>query len=443
MDISLPYNWTPRPYQMEVFEAFNQGMKRAFLLWHRRAGKDDFALHFTACQAMQRPGNYWHMLPNYNQCRKAIWEAVNPRTGLRRIDEAFPLAIRDVTRTQDMSIKFINGSTWQLIGSDTFDSLVGAPPVGLVFSEYALADPRAWAYLRPILADNGGWSMMITTPRAKNHAYTLYNHAEQAEDWFCSKITATESGLFTPEQLENERRELVAEFGEDEGGALFRQEYFCDFHGAVSGSYFRNQITTMEQEQRITSVPYNPALPVITGWDIGVGDSMAIVFAQKTPTTMHVIDYYEVSGEGVQTAAKVLRDKPYVYETHVMPHDISVREWSNDAKTRYQTALELGIKPINLVKRTNKAVDERIHAIRTALPTMYIDKKKCAPLIEHLKNYRKKWNEIMKEWENRPVHGPESHGVDSLGCLLTGYHTPVPRKTATQIMDQINYAGAW
>jgi hypothetical protein len=35
-------------------------------------------------------GTYWHMLPEASQARKAIWDAVNPHTGKRRIDEAFP-----------------------------------------------------------------------------------------------------------------------------------------------------------------------------------------------------------------------------------------------------------------------------------------------------------------------------------------------------------------
>ena len=441
--ITLPNNWVPRHYQRDVFDYFKNGGKRAFLLWHRRSGKDDFALHYTACQAMQRPGNYWHMLPNYNQARRAIWEAVNPRTGKRRIDEAFPEEIREATRQQDMMIKFINGSTWQLVGSDTFDSLVGSPPVGLVFSEYALADPRAWAYLRPILADNDGWSMMITTPRGKNHGYTLYNHAKDSADWFTSKVTAKDSGLFTDDALEREKRELIAEFGVDDGEAMFMQEYYCSFDSAASGAYFGSLMIDMETDDRITYAPYDPNVLVSTGWDIGVGDSMAIVFVQRVGMQIRVIDYYEASGESIQTAAKVLQSKPYVYEQHVMPHDVSVREWGNDAKTRYQTAQELGVKPITLVKRTVKAVDDRIHAIRTALPQMWMDKKRCAVLVEHLKNYKKKWNPILKEWGDKPDHGPESHGVDALGTYLTGLKPIVKPKSVSEVMQQHVYRGVW
>jgi phage terminase large subunit len=443
VNITLPNNWSPRQYQLPVFDYFAKGGKRAFLLWHRRSGKDDLALHLTACQAMQRVGNYWHMLPAYSQCRKALWEAINPRTGKRRIDEAFPDEICETKRGQDMFIRFINGSSWQALGSDNFDSLVGSPPVGLVFSEYALADPRAWAYLRPIIADNNGYALMITTPRGKNHAYQLYNYAlENPDDWFCSKVTAATSGVFTEESLAREKAELISEYGVDEGEAIFNQEYFVDFQGAQAGSYFGSLMNEMDYDGRIGIVTYNPNLPVSTGWDIGVGDAMAIVFVQNIGNERRVIDYWEASGESLQSAIQVLKSKPYVYEQHCMPHDINVRVWSDNAKTRYQTALELGVRPITLVKRP-KSVGDRVHIVRSALPTMLMDRKKCSVLIEHLKSYKKKWNPVLKMWGDTPEHGPESHGVDALGTLLEGVKPITKPKTVEQIMQGVNYRGAW
>ena len=104
--IELPYKgWRPRPYQRDAWAALEGGCKRLALEWHRRAGKDDICLHWAAKSMMLRPGTYWHMLPMANQARKAIWDAVNPHSGLRRIDEAFPAAMRDTARDQDMLIR--------------------------------------------------------------------------------------------------------------------------------------------------------------------------------------------------------------------------------------------------------------------------------------------------------------------------------------------------
>jgi phage terminase large subunit len=69
MEITLPNHWRPRCYQRRLWNYLEGGGKRAVAVWHRRAGKDDVCLHWAACAAMQRVGNYWHMLPEASQAR--------------------------------------------------------------------------------------------------------------------------------------------------------------------------------------------------------------------------------------------------------------------------------------------------------------------------------------------------------------------------------------
>ena len=171
--MKIPHNWKPRSLQIPAWNYWiRDGGRHMELVWHRRFGKDDVALHGTAVKAFERTANYWHMLPLANQARKAIWDAVNPRTGIRRIDEAFPQEIRSNTRDNDMLIRFINGSTWQVLGSDNFQSAIGSTPAGIVYSEWAQSNPSARGYLRPILTENGGGQGYITTPRGKNQSQT-------------------------------------------------------------------------------------------------------------------------------------------------------------------------------------------------------------------------------------------------------------------------------
>src|SRR6185503_5423283 len=99
--MQLPNNWRPRPYQEDLWAYMEAGGKEAVAVWHRRAGKDEVGLHNAACASQRRPANYWHMLPEASQARKAIWDAVNPRSGKRRIDEAFPDEIRASVREQE------------------------------------------------------------------------------------------------------------------------------------------------------------------------------------------------------------------------------------------------------------------------------------------------------------------------------------------------------
>jgi len=171
--IRLPNGWAPRPYQQSVWEYLARGGRHAVIIAHRRWGKDDVALHHTACAAHERVANYIHMLPEYEQARKAIWTAVNPHTGKRRIDEAFPEALRARTLDDEMFIGFKNGSSWQIAGSDRYNKIVGASFAGIVYSEYALGNPAAQGYFTPMLMENAGWELCITTPRGRNHAYAM------------------------------------------------------------------------------------------------------------------------------------------------------------------------------------------------------------------------------------------------------------------------------
>jgi phage terminase large subunit len=319
--MDLPFRWAPRPYQRPLWDYLEGGGKRAIAICCRRWGKDEVALHHTACAAHLQVGNYWHLLPQANQARRAIWDAVNPHTGQRRIDDAFPKALRETTRENEMSIKFKNGSQWQVIGSDQYNALVGTSPRGIVFSEWALADPKAWTYIRPILLENDGWALFITTPRGRNHACTMYEAARTDPEWFTMFSSATDIGIFSAAELERERTEMIREMGSDDGDAAFRQEYLCDFDAGLIGSYYGHAISDAERDGRIGSVPWLPNLPVHTGWDLGRRDTTTVWFFQLVGHELHFIDYLENNGVPISWYAKELDRKPYKYGTLCLPHD--------------------------------------------------------------------------------------------------------------------------
>eukprot|EP01041_Mallomonas_annulata_P026743 gene26743-48153_t len=238
-DLAIPLNWTPRPYQGDLWEALCGGAKRADVAAHRRWGKDEVALHWAAWAVYNRPGGYWHLLPEASQGRKAIWDAINPHTGERRIHEAFPPALKPIFHDSEMKVTFGNGATWQVLGSDNHNSLVGASVAGVVFSEWALAQPDSWGVIRPILLENDGWALFLWTPRGRNHATRAFESRQSDDEWFTLKAPATATEVFTPDQLARERREMIAELGsEEEGHARFASEYLVDFDAAAPGAYY-------------------------------------------------------------------------------------------------------------------------------------------------------------------------------------------------------------
>jgi len=436
LTVRLPNNWIRRPYQQPLWNYLRAGGLRADVAWHRRAGKDDVSLHWTAIAAMKRVGTYWHMLPEATQARKAIWEAVNPHTGKRRIDEAFPKAIIDARRDNDMLIRFKNGSTWQVVGSDNYNSLVGSPPVGVVFSEWSLAKPDAWTYLRPILAENGGWAVFIWTPRGRNHATRAFEARERDPEWFTQRLPATETGVFSPEQLIKEKAELIAEAGsEEEGAAKFASEYLVDFDSAVPGSYYGPLIAKAREEKRVGPFPYDPALLVKTAWDIGVDDYTAVWFLQENGKQVRAIDYFETSGEGPEAVKAYMDTKPYKYGQHFLPHDVMVREWGGGAKTRYQTLLEMKIAPIRVGVAQDPA--ERINASRRLLPVVSFDSDRCAVGLDRLRNYAKRWNASLSTFTG-PRHDENSHGADAFGEFAVNCAI-VPPKPATAPREPPDY----
>lgn len=409
--VRLPNNWRCRPYQDDTWRYFNNGGLRAVEVWHRRSGKDDISLNWAAVASMRRRASYWHMLPEASQARKAIWAAVDPHTGIRRIDQAFPKELRRRTREQEMFIEFRNGSTWQVLGSDNYNSIVGAPPAGVTFSEYALADPNAWAYIRPILAENGGWANFISTPRGRNHLARLYAMAKKDPKWHASLLTVRDTGVITPEIIAQERRELAAERGDEEADNIIRQEYYCDFDAAIPGSYYGRLIAKLEAEGKIGDVPHDPRYPVITWWDLGVGDPTAIWFAQFIGENVNVIDYYENSGAGADHYARELLSKDYTYEGHILPHDADDREWGNNAMSRVAVLKSLKIKPCRVMP--NASIDDGINAVRILLPRCRFDAVKCERGLDAMRQYQKEWDDERRCFALKPKHDWTSHAADA------------------------------
>lgn len=412
VEIVLPHNWTPRPYQRRFWSAMERGVKRAIPIWHRRAGKDDVVLHWTCSAAHERKGVYWHMLPQANQARKAVWDAINPHTGKKRIDEAFPHALRASSRSQDMAIELKCGSMWQLVGSDNFNSLVGSPPIGIVFSEWALADPAAWAYLSPILEENGGWAVFITTPRGKNHAYRMLQNARKnPQEWFSEVLTIEDTGILTPERYEAIRKDRVAEFGEVFGEAMCEQEYRCSFDAAVLGAYFSKEMADADRDGRICDVMADPSQPVHTAWDLGVDDSTAIWFFQVLAGGLNIIDCYESSGVGADHYVDVLKERAYPYGRHFVPRDAKVKEWgAPGARTRVQTLQSLGLNP-ELVP--NQSFADGIQAARTTIPRCRFDSERCERGLDALRSYHAKYDEEARTLAKIAVHDWSSHYADA------------------------------
>ena len=424
--IRLPNNWTPRPYQRAAWDYLENGGKHAELIWHRRSGKDEIALHRTAVAAFERKANYWHMLPEATQARKAIWKAVNPHTGLRRIDEAFPHELRQSTNDTEMLITFKNGSSWQVVGSDNFNSLVGSTPAGIVYSEWALANPSARAYLRPILMENGGWQIFITTPRGKNHAYKTYQAGLKQDGSFAQRLSAVDTGTLTAQQLAEERQNYVDEFGEDMGNALFEQEYMCSFDAAILGAYYGAEFLAIDQQGRITDVPYQPEITVNTAWDLGRTDDTSIWFYQVIRGEIHVIDFHTSSGKDPDFYTDLILSKNYRYGLHYLPHDARAKTLASYGKSIQEIfSKAFGMEKMRIVP--DLSLQDGIQASRKALQITWFDTS-VEEGTEALRSYQREWDDDKKCFRDTPLHNWTSHPADAYRMLAVAWKEDIKPK---------------
>lgn len=439
--ITLPASgWIERPHQQRLWSYLQSGGTRAIEIAHRRWGKDDVALHHTAIAAHERVASYWHCLPEYAQARKAIWTAVNANTGKRRIDEAFPKELRASTNDQEMFIRFKNGSTWQVIGSDRYNGLVGAGIAGVVFSEWALANPSSWAYIRPMLEENNGWALFITTPRGRNHAKSMFDMAHESKRWFVEISTVKDTGALTEEQLDESRKEYAALYGPDLGNAQFEQEYFCSFNAAIMGAFYAREMHQARIEGRICEFDHDPNEPVHTAWDLGVADSTAIWWFQVVGRQLNIIDYYASHGHGVEHYAEVCHGKPYKRGKDYVPHDARVKEWGS-SKTRVEAMIELKLSP-QVVPRSTDADGHQ--AIRQTLPHCRFHTRTEAEGVAALENYRREWDDDKKTFKLTALHDWSSHGAKAYQYLSQAWRqvarpAPPPKPAAFPPLEGITF----
>lgn len=424
--ISLPNGWKPRPYQMPLWNYLEKGGKRAIEIAHRRWGKDDLILNRTAVAAFERPASYWHMLPLKTQARKAIWTAVNPHTGKRRIDEAFPPVLRENTVDDEMFIRFKNGATWQVVGSDQYDNLVGSGVAGVTFSEFALANPSAWGYIRPMLEENDGWATFITTPRGRNHALSMYNMAKDNPKWFAEISNIHDTGALTEEQIAESLKEYVAMYGEDVGQSQFNQEYLCDFNAAILGAFYAREMLAIRNEGRIdATLEALPDRPVHRAWDIGVRDDTSIWWFQVVGGQVFILDCYSTNGVGIDHYAEVCEQRAaengWISGTDFVPHDAKVKEWGT-GRTRVETMQGFGLKP-QLVPMAGLL--DGINAVRRTLPLCVFHPRAEAGLAA-LEQYRREWDDDKKTFKANPLHDFTSHLADAFRYLAMAWRTIPP-----------------
>ena len=319
-------------------------------------------------RAIQKVGIYYYFFPHFSQGRKILWDGID-KAGFKFLDHIPKDLVAGDPNSTEMKVRLKNGSIVQVIGTNNYDSVVGTNPIGCVFTEYALQDPTAWQLIRPILTENEGWAVFVSTPRGNNHFKDIYDMAQTNPEWFCQKLGVKDTGVLSEEDIQRERD---AGMSED----FIEQEFNCSFTLGIEGSYYAKYLQEARDDGRVGNVPWDKQRQVCTAWDLGYGDSCAIIFYQIVGQEIHIIDYHEGSGEGLPYYAGILKDKPYIYGEHFAPHDIDSHAFSSGLSAR-EVGAGLGIRFITL-PTLKLRLEDGIEAVRGLFPRFGLMKQNAS-----------------------------------------------------------------
>jgi len=389
-------DYSPRPHFLPYH---SRGKRWACIVAHRRAGKTVatvFDLLTCALATKKQEGRYAYIAPYYSQAKAVAWDY------LKRFSQ--PVAKRMLE--SELAVDLHNGSRIRLFGADNPDALRGIYLDGVVLDEYGDQRPTVWGeIIRPLLADRKGWATFIGTPKGKNHFYDIREQARTSDDWLYMELKASETGALAGDELEDARKTMTA--------AQYQQEFECAFDVPALGAIYANEYQRARNDRRFGNVPHDPMLEVSTFWDLGIGDSTAIWFAQVNGSEIRLIDYYENNAQPLDHYVQVLKAKPYTYAGHWLPHDAQARQLtSGKSSLEILTALRM---PAQVAPKLS--LEDGINAARMLWPRCWFDETKTARGLECLQNYRRELNEKLGEFRATPVHDWASHGADAFRYL--------------------------
>lgn len=418
--VEIDSGYGPRP----VFIPYHERKQRFSVgVAHRRAGKTvaHIAELIRDAITVGNEPRCAYIAPTFTQAKDIAWGY------LKRFGLVIPGA---EANESELRLDLPNGGRVRLYGAENADRLRGLYFDHVVLDEYAQMRPGIWGEIvRPTLADRKGKASFIGTPMGRNQFWEIYEQAQSDPEWFTFLLRASSTGLIDNEELTALRKTMTPE--------QYEQELECSFTAAIIGAYFGKEMAEAERENRICSVPHDPSVSVQTWWDLGIDDSTAIWFVQYVGREIHVIDYIETNGEALPFYAKELDKRPYRYSDHMLPHDAAARELGT-GKTRVETLQALGLR--NCVVVPVQEVADGINAARLLMPRCWFDAAKCKRGIEALRQYRREYDDKLKNFKSRPLHDWSSHGADAFRTGAMGGRVPsMPRKPK---MHEAG-AGAW
>lgn len=392
--------YSPREQQNQIHRAIRDH-RFVVTVAHRRMGKTVAAINqliHSALNNKQKNPRYCYIAPTYAQAKRVAFDYL--------VDFTRPLGA--TVNIAELRVDFM-GRRISLYGSDNADSLRGQYFDGVVLDEIGDQNPKIWnEIIRPSLADRKGFCLFIGTPKGNNHFKEFRDRAETAEGWKLLEFKASQTGLLDAQELASARNEM----GDDK----YIQEFECSFDSPVEGSYYGKLMNEAEEANRIGIVPRDDLTRTFTAWDLGISDSTSIWVAQLVGKEVRLVDYIENHSQSLEWYVNWLRDNNWHKATHILPHDVEVRELGT-GKSRKEMLMESGL---DIKVAPKLSVADGIQAVRRILPRCWFNKETTKHGLDCLQNYRRVYDEKRNVFFDTPLHDFSSHGADAFRYLAIG-----------------------
>ena len=364
----------------------------------------------------KRVGVYWHLFPEYAQGRKAIWEGI--QSDGRKFLDFFP---PDLVKRKNSTYQFIeltNGSIYQIVGSNNYNSIVGPNPVGVILSEYALQDPSARDYIAPMLKLNKGWAIYIYTMRGKTHGWERYQIAQKSDRWFCEFLVGGDEGTKMDDgNPVISDQEIQEEIEDGMSPARAKQEYYNDPNAPMEHAFYLTQLDNMYEEKRIGTLIWNPRQPVFTSWDIG-HDGTVIWYAQENQWGgLDFIDLDHGKSKPFEEYLAPLKNRSYIYGGHYAPWDaIFGDKYIGDS--RIKIAEDHGVKFFKAKRCSHEA---GVDSTRRFMRKCRINDEKCQRGLDGLREYVREYDSVNMVYSDKYIHNWASHFAKAFELICHSY----------------------
>lgn len=359
------------------------------------------------------PGRFAYISPYRNQSKKIAWlyakhyaAPLNPKVNEGELTLTFPH----------------NGAMIELYGADNAEAMRGNYFDGIVPDEaQGISRSVLSQIILPCLADYQGWLDCSGTPKGwSNLLGELVKLAKSdPESWFLQILRASESGILPADELLRQQRLMSPN--------EYDQEYECSFDAAITGAVYGQQIAQADAQGRLLAgVADRSTNEVHTAWDLGYDDSTAIWWFRILHGEIHIIDYYENSGQDIPHYCSVVSERAidcgYRYGKHYVPHDAANELLAAGGRSIVQQAFALGVK-MYVVPATSQ--QNGIEAARKTLERCWFDTSTCEQGLEALRQYQFEFDPDKKVYRSKPRHDWASHGSDAFEIIGQVWQNPI------------------